>query len=153
MSIKKVCLLALILVLSTTSCAKDWFTSYNGNMPSNERISQLKLGDTKEQVVRTLGAPSSVVSFDKNTWIYMSSSIKRVAFMEPKEVNRDILTIEFNNEGRISNIERLTKADGKEIAVSTDATKSQGHDVGFFEKYFGGVGGYSPFPVVDPREL
>ena len=63
------------------------------------------------------------------------------------------MTIEFNNEGRISNIERLTKADGKEIAVSTDATKAQGHDQGFFEKYFGGVGGYSPFPVVDPREL
>ncbi len=153
MSINKISILSLALSIMLSACSSDLFLTHNGNMPSNERISQLKLGDTKEQVVRTLGAPSSVVSFDKNTWIYMSSSIKRVAFMEPKEVNRDILTIEFNNEGRISNIERLTKADGKEIAVSTDATKSQGHDVGFFEKYFGGVGGYSPFPVVDPREL
>lgn len=153
MSINKISFLSLVLAALLSACSNDMFLTHNGNMPSNERIAQLKLGDTKEQVVRTLGAPSSVVSFDKNTWIYMSSSIKRVAFMEPEEVNRDILTIEFNNEGRISNIERLTKADGKEIAVSTDATKSQGHDVGFFEKYFGGVGGYSPFPVVDPREL
>lgn len=153
MSINKISFLSLVLAALLSACSNDMFLTHNGNMPSNERIAQLKLGDTKEQVVRTLGAPSSVVSFDKNTWIYMSSSIKRVAFMEPEEVNRDILTIEFNNEGRVSNIERLTKADGKEIAVSTDATKSQGHDVGFFEKYFGGVGGYSPFPVVDPREL
>lgn len=153
MSINKISFLSLALAAFLSACSSDLFLTHNGNMPSNERIAQLKLGDTKEQVVRTLGAPSSVVSFDKNTWIYMSSSIKRVAFMEPEEVSRDVLTIEFNNEGKVSNIERLTKADGKDIAVSTDATQSQGHDVGFFEKYFGGVGGYSPFPVVDPRQL
>ena len=153
MSINKISVLSLGLAVLLAACSSDMFLTHNGNMPSNERISQLKLGDTKEQVVRTLGAPSSLVSFDKNTWIYMSSSIKRVAFMEPEEVSRDILTIEFNNEGRVSNIERLTKADGKDITVNTDETKSQGHDQGFFEKYFGGVGGYSPFPVVDPREL
>ncbi len=153
MSTNKIFIMCVAFSIVLSACSNDLFLTHNGNMPSNERISQLKIGDTKEQVVRTLGAPSSVVSFDKNTWIYMSSAIKRVAFMEPKEVSRDILTIEFNNEGKISNIQRLSKADGKEIAVSTDATKSQGHEPGFFEKYFGGVGGYSPFPVVDPRQL
>ena len=145
--------LGLALAVLLSACSSDLFLTHNGNMPSNERIAQLKLGDTKEQVVKILGAPSSVVSFDKDTWIYMSSSIRRLAFMEPEEVSRDVLTIEFNNEGRISNIERLTKADGKDVAINTDKTESLGHEPGFFEKYFGGVGGYSPFPVVDPREL
>ena len=149
MSINKLVVLGLAVFFS--ACSSDMFLTHNGNMPSNERIAQLKVGDTKQQVVQTLGAPSSVVSFDQNTWIYMSSSIRRVAFMEPEEVNRDVLTIEFDRDGKVKDIERLTKANGTEIAVNTDATKAQGHEPGFFEKYFGGVGGYSPFPVIDPR--
>ncbi len=153
MSINKFLSLYAALVLCLSACSSDLFITHNGNMPSNERISQLKLGDTKEQVVQTLGAPSSVVSFDKNTWIYMSSEIKRIAFMEPEEVNRDILTIEFNNDGKVTNIQRLTKADGKNITVNSDTTQSYGQEPGFFKKYFGGVGGYSPFPVIDPKQL
>ena len=151
--INKLSFLSLVMAAFLSACSSDMFLTHNGNMPSNERIAQIKVGDSKEQVVRTLGAPSSVVSLDKNTWIYMSSSIKRVAFMEPEEVSRDILTIQFNKDGTVQNIRRLTKANGKEIAVNNDATKSQGHEQGFFEKYFGGVGGYSPFPVVNPDNL
>lgn len=56
MSIKKVWLFSFIVVLLTASCAKDWFTTYNGNMPSNERIAQVALGQSKEDVYANLGA-------------------------------------------------------------------------------------------------
>lgn len=153
MSINKISVLCFLLAAFLSACSSDLFLTHNGNMPSNERIEKIKIGDSKSQVIQNLGAPSSVVSLDTNTWIYMSSSIKRVAFMEPQEVSRDILTIQFNDEGKVQDIQRLTKADGKEIKVSTEETKTQGHEPGFFEKYFGGVGGYSPFPVIDPKNL
>ena len=136
MSINKVVLLSAFLMTFSSACSSDLFITHNGNMPSNERI----------------GSPSSVVSLDRNQWIYMSSDIKRVAFFAPKEVDRDVLTIQFNDQGKVSEIERLTKKDGKEIKVSTNKTETLGHNPGFFRKYFGGVGQYMPFPTnTDPN--
>ena len=133
--------------LSACSTAKsdEWFISHNGNMPSEERIAQIKQGNSQEDIIRVLGAPSAVVSFDANTWLYMSSDIKRVAFLEPEEVDRKVLKITFNNNGKVAQIVRLSKEDGKNITPSEDKTEVRGQDPGFFRKYFGGVGQYNPF--------
>lgn len=84
MSINKmICTCSLVLLLASgcsTEKANEWFVTHNGNMPTNERISRIEVGDSKEEVRQILGSPSSVVSFDKNTWIYMSSDVRRIAF-------------------------------------------------------------------------
>ena len=147
MSINKMRFLGLLAAMALSVCSSDLFLTHNGNMPSNERIAKVKVGQTKNEVISTLGAPSSVVSLDQNTWIYMSSDIKRVAFMAPKEVNRDVLTIEFSNSGKVEKISRLNKKNGVEVEVCDDKTETLGHQPGFFEKFFGGVGNYSPFPA------
>lgn len=148
MSINKIRFLSLATMILLSACSNDLFLTHNGNMPSNERIAKLKVGNTKNEVVSNLGAPSSVVSLDQNTWIYMSSDIKRVAFMAPEEVDRDVLTIEFDEGGKVEKINRLTKKNGIEVAISDDKTETLGHQTGFFEKFFGGIGNYSPFPGV-----
>ncbi len=145
MSIKKISLLSFAVVLSTASCAKDWFVSYNGNMPSNERIEKVVPGQSKEEVFANLGAPSNVVSLDRNIWIYMSSEVERFAFFKPEEIQRDILTIRFDNENKVEEIQRLSREDGKDVVVSSDKTETYGNTSGFFERYFGGVGTYMPF--------
>jgi len=134
-------------LLASCSATKqnEWFTSHNGNMPSKERISQLKQGSSKDEVITILGAPSIVNSFDDNTWIYMSSDIKRVAFQKPKEVERNILRISFDKNDKVEKITHLSKNDGREIAPTKDKTEVKGENLGFFRKYFGGVGQYNPF--------
>ena len=157
MSINKMFCVCFAAVLLTTGCSTDkaneWFVTHNGNMPSNERIAQISVGDTRDEVSRVLGAPSSVVSFDKNTWIYMSSDVRRIAFFAPEEINRDVLTIKFNDEGEVVAVNRLNKQNGQEIAVNTDETKAYGQNPGFFQKYFGGVGQYNPFGLVNSSQL
>ena len=135
------------LILSSCSTAKqnEWFVSHNGNMPSEERIAKIKTGSTKDEVLEFLGAPSATTSFNDSTWIYMSSDIKRVAFMKPEEINRNILKLSFDKDDKVSKITRLTKEDGKDITPSQDVTEVKGQNPGFFRKYFGGVGQYNPF--------
>ncbi len=145
MSINKV-LLSGLLVCSLSACSRDLFISHNGNMPTNERIEQVKLGQTKAEVKSILGSPSTIVSFDKNTWIYMSSDIERIAFLEPKEVSRDVLTIKFNEQQEVVDIERLSQKDGKQVAINEEKTETLGQQQGFFKRFFGGVGQYMPFP-------
>jgi outer membrane protein assembly factor BamE (lipoprotein component of BamABCDE complex) len=142
MSRIKVLFAVLAITLTTTACNREWFITHNGNMPTNDRIEKLQLGQSKTEVISVLGTPSSVVSLDKDTWIYMSSDIERIAFFAPKEVSRDVLTLKFN-EDRVVDIRRITEKDGKQVAIVEDKTETLGHNPGFFEKFFGGT--YSPF--------
>ena len=136
MSINKV-LLSGLLACSLSACSRDLFISHNGNMPTNERIEQVKVGQSKNQVKSILGSPSSVVSLDKNTWIYMSSDIERIAFLEPKEVSRDVLTIKFDEENNVIDIDRMSQKDGKQVAINEDKTETMGQQQGFFRRFFG----------------
>jgi len=149
MSINKMICTCSCALLLTTGCStektNEWFMTHNGNMPSNERISRISVGDSRADVRRELGAPSTVVSFDKNTWIYMSSDIKRVAFFAPDEVSRDVLTIKFNDNDEVKEIIRMSKNDGQDVRINSDETEAYGQDPGFFRKYFGGVGMLNPF--------
>ena len=134
------------VVLSACSTAKqnEWFVNRSGNMPTEERIAKIGNGSTMNEVLQILGAPSARVSFDEKTWIYMSSDIKRVAFAKPKEINRDILRLRFDNNDNVVEIVRLNKNDGVEITPCQDKTEVKGENLGFFRKYFGGVGQYNP---------
>ena len=147
MSTSKIVLgLLCCVILSACSAAKqnEWFVNRNGNMPTEERIAKIKNGSTRDEVLKVLGAPSAMVSFNENTWIYMSSDIKRVAFARPEEINRDILRLQFDDNGKVIEVSRLSKDDGKEIAPCQEKTEVKGENLGFFRKYFGGVGQYNP---------
>ena len=147
MSIRKSGLLCFIMLLS--ACSSDVFLVHNGNMPSNDKVNQVAKGQTRAEVEQILGAPSAVTSFDANTWIYMSSTLKKVAFFEPEETKRDVLAITFNDKGVVSAIKTYNKEDGKNIAIDKTETPTVGHNIGFFRKYFGGVGAYMPIAPSD----
>ena len=136
------CAFASIIMLE--ACSSDVFVTHNGNMPSNDRITMVQKGQDKARVREILGAPSSISSLDSNTWIYMSSDVKRVAFFKPVELDRDVLTIKFNDKGIVDSISRYSKEHGREIEISEDATGFQESEQGFFKEYFGGVGAYMP---------
>ena len=143
MSIHKMFFLSLLL-MPTSGCANDTFLVHNGNMPSSEKTSEIKQGQTMSEVESVLGSPSAVTSFDGKTWIYMSSTLKKVAFFKPKEINREILAISFNDNGKVSEIQNYDLQDGRQISIDQTETPIAGSRVGFFRKYFGGVGAYLP---------
>ena len=148
MSIRNLFLLGLIVILSS-SCSENTFLVHNGNMPSPDKVSQVSVGQTRQEVANILGSPSSISSFDGNTWIYMSSTFKKIAFFEPEELDRKVLSINFDNNGKVAKISKYNKEDGKQVEISQQETPIEGHDIGFFKKYFSGVGAYMPISSKD----
>lgn len=140
-------IVALIGILSACSAERqnEWFVTHTGNMPATERTARIEIGASKDEVVNTLGLPSSVNVFDQNSWVYMSSDVKKLAFFAPEEVDRSILRITFNSADEVSKIETLSLADGANLAPEKTQTEVKGQRPGFFKKYFGGVGQYTPF--------
>ena len=150
MSIRKIFLTGLCLVLG--ACSSDFFLIDNGNMPSQERINQIKTGQSKEEVAYILGSPSLKTGLNDDNWIYMSSTTKKVAFLNGKEIERDILALTFKDD-TLSKIEKFDLSDANDIAVDQDETKQVEENVGFFRKYFGGVGQYQMFGKGDEKGL
>ncbi len=143
MSTYKIFFLSAAL-LTLAACAKDTFVTNTGNMPSEDKIERLSTGMPQEQVREILGSPSSVVSLDRNTWIYMSADIEQIAFMRPQETERRLLVVKFDDSGKVADIKHIDKSKGKELQVSEQETATPEQEQGFFRKYFGGVGTYTP---------
>lgn len=139
-----------LFVLSVSACSSDVFLVRNGNMPDEQKIAEIKSGQTKSQVEELLGTPSIVSTLDQSEWIYMSSTVRKVAFFTPKVISRDILSIDFDKNDKVVSVTKLDQNSGEDISVDKDKTSSNGHDIGFFKKYFGGVGTYSPLGL--PKE-
>lgn len=142
MSIRKIFFISAALLCS--ACTSDLFLEHNGNMPEKSKVAQIQNGQTKEDVLSILGAPSLTTGLSDNHWIYMTSTIRRVAFLSPKEIDRQILAITFDDD-KVSKIENHTLADANNISIDQDITETAERKQGFFRKYFGGVGSYSPF--------
>ncbi|MBE6462203.1 MAG: outer membrane protein assembly factor BamE [Alphaproteobacteria bacterium] len=143
MSTHNIVFSTLVGALLLSSCSTDIFNQTEGNMPSKSDIMRIKQGMHQEEVRSIMGSPSAVSSLDHRTWIYMNSTMKRMAFFEPEELDRNVIAIEFDHDGNVKNMTQLTKENGKDIVVSKEQTPVMGNQPTFMEKYFGGVG-YMP---------
>lgn len=143
MSTNKFFFFGIVAVFMLSGCSNNWFVHNNGNMPTEERIEKLEKGLSKNEVRSLLGTPSNVISLDEDTWIYMSSKIEQIAFLHPKELERNLIKIKFDENDHISKITRLDLSNGTQIAINKHKTQTYGKKMGFFEKYFGGAS-YDP---------
>lgn len=142
MSIRNLLFLFALLVMP--ACSSDLFLDHNGNMPEENYLKQLHIGQTKEEVYQTLGAPSLVTGLSDDHWIYMESTIRRIAFMKPTELDRNVIAVTFAD-NKVSIIDKRTLDDANNISIDSDETKPADRELGFFRKYFGGVGQYQMF--------
>ncbi len=150
MSIRKIFFVSLCFMIS--ACSSDLFLIHNGNMPTKERIAQIQTGQSKDEVSYILGSPSLVTGLNDNNWIYMSSTTKKIAFLDGKEIERDILALTFKDDALVK-IEKFDLADANDIKIDKDETKQVEENIGFFRKYFGGVGQYQMFGKGDEKGL
>lgn len=132
---------AMILL---AGCSTDYFNQTEGNMPPRKDIIALKKGMTQDEVRQIMGSPSVISSLDHRSWIYMNSTIKRLAFLKPKEMERNVVAVEFDLDGKVEKVVQLTKENGVDISISGDETPVMSNEEGFMRKYFGGVGQYLP---------
>ena len=122
MSINKVFFSTAAAVMMLGACSNEYFIQTEGNMPTKDDVMQIKRGMAQNDVRQILGSPSVVTSLDHRTWIYMNSTMKRMAFFEPEELERNVLAITFDHDGKVQKVVELTKENGRNITISKDAT-------------------------------
>jgi outer membrane protein assembly factor BamE (lipoprotein component of BamABCDE complex) len=132
----------LLLCITLAACAPTLVMQ--GYVPDDETLAGVEQGvDTKNAVVTKLGSPSTIATFDDDTWIYVNKRSEVFAFFEPTVLSQNVVAINFDPEGRVEKIRRFTLEDGRLIDPITRRTLTQGRELGLLEQLFGNVGRFS----------
>jgi len=108
----------------------------HGYVPSEEELALIEVGvDTRETVSATLGRPSGQGLLNDVGWFYVQSRWKQSGALAPKEIDRQVVSITFTEEGKVENVER-----GQVVAISRRVTDSNIKGVGFLRQLFGNIG-------------
>jgi outer membrane protein assembly factor BamE (lipoprotein component of BamABCDE complex) len=112
-----------------------------GDLPDPSRLSAIKKGkQTREQVVKLLGSPSSVAPFGDETWFYIAERTETFAFFEPELMKRQVVVIKFNKKGVVSDIKTLNKKEGNVVRPVKRITPTSGSEIGIFQQLIGNLG-------------
>lgn len=116
-------------------------TQYNGFQALDVQPAQIKAGeDTRATVMSKLGSPSTVSTFDKNTWYYISATTEKYAYYRPKAVKRDVTAIRFTPDEKVAEVKTLTLKDGYQLAYGKRETPTRGRELSVLEQILGTVG-------------
>jgi outer membrane protein assembly factor BamE (lipoprotein component of BamABCDE complex) len=113
---------------------------------------ELKAGtDTKTTVMRRMGTPSTIGTFDQEAWYYITTTQERFAFLTPKTVAREVLAVRFDENDVVASVEKFGVEKGQVISYADERTPTRGRELGLIEQIFGNIG-RAPTTMRDPEE-
>ncbi|WP_420851167.1 outer membrane protein assembly factor BamE [Rhizobium quercicola] len=132
-------------LLAGCQSSGDLFTvsqTYNqGYVVDQETLALVPVGSSREQVLLSLGTPSTTATFDNEVFYYISQKRRRpVAFMKPKLIDQSILAVYFDKDGTVSQLAHYTQKDGKVFDMISRTTPTGGKELTFLSQLLTGNG-------------
>ncbi len=144
--------LGLALVLATgpalSSCNSTSQTMSLGFQASDDTIDLVPVGSSREQVLLSLGTPSTTLTQDGEVFYYISQKKRRsVAFAKAKVIDQKVLAIYFAKDQTVNRIANYGLKDGKVFDYISRTTPTGGRDISFLGQILGAAasGAINPF--------
>lgn len=117
-------------------------TINQGYVADEAALAATPVGSSREQVLLSLGTPSTINTLENNeVFYYISQTRKRsVAFQKPKLVDQRVLAIYFGPDGTVTNIANYGLKDGKVFDFIKRVTPTGGKDMTFIGQILSGLG-------------
>lgn len=132
-----------IVALSLSACAEE--TLHRGYILSPDTLAQISVGSSREQVLLTLGTPTTTGTLGGEAYYYISEKdVRSAMFLEPEPVDRRILAVYFDKDGRVREIAEYGLQDGKVFDFIAKKTPTGGADYGFIGQVLRGVTRFGP---------
>ncbi|CAG0956501.1 MAG: outer membrane protein assembly factor BamE [Rhizobiaceae bacterium] len=133
---------AALSACSTSGALNPRETLAQGYVVDQQQIDLVPVGSSREQVLLTLGSPSTTATFDNEVFYYISQTrVRSVAFMNPRLVDQRVLAVYFGEDGRVNNIAHYGMQDGKVFDFISRTTPTGGKDQTFIGQLLSGVAG------------
>ena len=128
------------ICLTLMGCAP--VISQRGYQPDPDAEAGITIGtDTKTAIEDRLGDPSVQATFDADSWYYISSVEKRVAFFTPTIESRHVLAIYFDKDGKVIDMKHYGLEDGHIVSFESRTTPTRGRELTFLQQLFNATPG------------
>lgn len=137
--------LAGALVLSALALGGCENTVYlRGFAATPGSVEKLEVGaQSREDVVRLIGSPSAVATFNPNIWYYISQTQEYWAYTRPKISSQTVIQVTFSESGRIEAIKNFDLKDAQDIQMVQRITPTSGKELTILEQVLGNVGRFT----------
>lgn len=113
--------------LALSGCGEQ---TTKGHIFDEEMIAKIKPGMDGQQVLQTIGTPSTVSTVGNQTWYYISQdTVQRLKFMAPTVTNQRVLAINFTKNLKVSDVQNFGIEDGKVFDFSKNETPTGGAEL------------------------
>lgn len=131
--------LVLALGLSLAACSP--VIRNHGYVPAEDELALVEVGvDTRETVGQKIGRPSTSGLLNDEGWYYVQSKYRHFGPREPKEIERQVLAVTFNQSGTVENIARYGLEDGKVVQISRRVTETNIKGLTLIQQLLGSFG-------------
>lgn len=130
-------------ILCLSACGLEKYKS--SDLPASARLESVKVGDSKEKVLRVLGTPnyeSNAAEGVGDLFFYAEAKKESRIFFDPETVARDIYVYTFKN-NKVAEIQHLTLDDAQKVAYETDTTKVGGKELSVLKQLADNFGRYN----------
>ncbi|WP_373356861.1 outer membrane protein assembly factor BamE [Pseudoroseicyclus sp. CXY001] len=131
--------LAFAAMLGLSACVAQYRD--HGFVPSAEAAATITPGaDTRETIAERIGTPTTGGIIQNGSYYYVASRFRHYGLLEPVEIRREVLALDFDAGGVLRNIERLALEDGRVLELERRVTDDNLGDVSFLTQLVGGIG-------------
>jgi outer membrane protein assembly factor BamE (lipoprotein component of BamABCDE complex) len=112
-----------------------------GYILADGALEQIPLGAPQEQVLISLGTPSTVATVSGEVFYYISARTEQTSFMPEKVVDQRVVAVYFDKNRRVERVANYGLQDGKVFDYISRTTATSGQELSYLSyifKIFGG---------------
>lgn len=130
---------ALAGALALAGCSTSEVLT-QGYVVDERAVELVPVGSSREQVLLSLGTPSTTATFEENEAYYYISQkrVRPVAFLNPRIVEQNILAVYFDGNGTVSRLANYTLQDGRVFDLISRTTPTGGREESFLGQVLSG---------------
>jgi outer membrane protein assembly factor BamE (lipoprotein component of BamABCDE complex) len=136
-TVSALAVLAALIAVGLGSCGAQ--IDRHGHVFIDVDLDQSKPGMTKEEVQTVLGSPDTTSAIGGDAYYYISSTQKTVAFLKPREIDRQVVAVYFDGSESVRSVAHYGLKDGIVVNYYKGETPARGKDLTFLEQVFGNM--------------
>lgn len=142
MNMKNIALIA-VSALSLLAAACTPTVNMRGNMIDDYKLAQVQKGiDTRTDVLRKMGSPTTIAPFDDSVWYYLEQKTEKRGILDDQVVEERVVVVMFDANGVV---EQINDVDNKRTPVPyvARATPTSGNEVTVMQQMLGNLGKFN----------
>ena len=148
---RAIALALAVPIVAAAGCTRMYRN--HGHVPTDDELAAVIVGQTRRDDLEALvGRPGSQGVLTGSSWYYVGSRWEHYAMNAPREIDRQVVAISFDEAGVVTNVERFGLERGRIVVLSRRVTDNGVQSSGLLRQLLGNVGRFNAGDVLGHAE-